>query len=210
MPIRLALIDDHAIVGVGVRHLLSEIEDVDLVACAHSVDGLDLDASALDLVLLDLRLSDGSDIRDNLRRIGEAGIPVLAYTGADDNELIRDAARAGVAGVIRKSDSPEMLIDAIRRAVGGETVASPEWASAIDSDPRGPVSLSPREREVLALYASGETAPSIADTTGLSANTVAKYVGRIRVKYALAGRAADTKIELHQRAAEDGVLPRRA
>ncbi len=65
--------------------------------------------------------------------------------------------------------------------------------------------LSPREQEVLSLYASGETAVSVAQRTGLSRETVADYVTRIRKKYAEAGRPAHSRVDLYRRAIEDGL-----
>lgn len=64
--------------------------------------------------------------------------------------------------------------------------------------------LSERQREVLALYASGEKADRVARMTGLSVGTVNDYLRRIRTKYREAGRPAETKIDLYRRAVEDG------
>jgi len=100
-----------------------------------------------------------------------------------------------------------VLIASIRRALRGEAVATTEWAAALDADAAiADAQLSPRERQVLALYASGETAHGIAEAMGLSRDTIVNYVGRIRTKYALAGRPASTKVDLHVRAREDGLL----
>ena len=74
-------------------------------------------------------------------------------------------------GVVRKSDGVDDLTNAIRRALRGESVATTDWAAALDADSGiADAQLSPREREVLELYASGETAQSIAccrDGTGM-------------------------------------------
>ncbi|WP_236581196.1 LuxR C-terminal-related transcriptional regulator, partial [Rhodococcus sp. T7] len=87
-------------------------------------------------------------------------------------------------------------------------VATTDWAAAIDGDPNLlDVDLSPRQREVLALYASGEKAARVASLTGLAQETVNDYLGRIRQKYAEAGRPAPTKTDLYKRALEDGWLP---
>ncbi|WP_257159328.1 response regulator transcription factor [Corynebacterium cystitidis] len=67
--------------------------------------------------------------------------------------------------------------------------------------------LSERQREVLELYAMGESAKRVAALTELSVDTVQDYLQRIRTKYALQGRATVTKVDLMQRAQEDGYLP---
>ena len=207
--IRIGLIEDHEVVGVGLRSLISAVPGWDLAVVARSVRDLDLGSPGvrLDLVLLDLRLDDGSSPGDNVTALQAAGIPTLAYTAGEDPALLRAAARAGVLGVVRKSDGVSVLIASIRRALRGEAVATTEWAAALDADAAiADAQLSPRERQVLALYASGETAHGIAEAMGLSRDTIVNYVGRIRTKYALAGRPASTKVDLHVRAREDGLL----
>lgn len=111
-------------------------------------------------------------------------------------------------GVVLKSSPPATVIDAIRAAARGEQVVTMDWAAAIDGDPALPeVGLSPRQLEVLALYANGEKASTVARQTGLSEQTVVDYLGRIRKRYAEAGRPATTKTDLYKRALEDGWLP---
>jgi DNA-binding NarL/FixJ family response regulator len=89
-----------------------------------------------------------------------------------------------------------------------DSVATTEWAAALDADPDlASAKLSPKEQQVLALYAAGEKSVTVANRAGLSTNTVAEYVKRIRYKYAMAGRPAHTKIDLYKRALEDGILP---
>jgi len=209
--VRIGLIEDHEVVHVGLRALVGTVPGWQLTAVARSVRELDLHADGphLDLVLLDLRLDDGSSPGDNVTALHAAGIPTLAYTAGEDPALLRAAARAGVLGVVRKSDDVSVLVESIRRAIAGEAVATTDWAAALDADVAiADAQLSPRERQVLALYASGETAQGVAEAMGLSRDTIINYVGRIRTKYALAGRPASTKVDLHVRAHEDGLLHR--
>ena len=207
--VRIGLIEDHEVVHVGLRGLIGTVPGWELAVVARSVRELDLAGGGvkLDLVLLDLRLDDGSSPGDNVTALQAAGIATLAYTAGEDPALLRAAARAGVLGVVRKSDGVPVLIASIRRALLGEAVATTDWAAALDADTAiADAQLSPRERQVLALYASGETAHGIAEAMGLSRDTIVNYVGRIRTKYALAGRPASTKVDLHVRAREDGLL----
>jgi DNA-binding NarL/FixJ family response regulator len=207
--VRIGLVEDHEVVGVGLGEVIRHQPGWELVSVVKSVADLDLD-SRLDVVLLDLRLDDGSSPGDNVRLLHTAGIPVLAYTAGEDAALLRAAAKAGILGIVRKSDHVEVLLEAITRAAEGVAVATTDWAAAIDGDAEiADARLSPRERQVLGLYASGETAAGVAELMGLSKDTISDYVGRIRNKYALAGRPATTKVALHVRAWEDGLLPRR-
>lgn len=192
----------------GLRAMLADHPDLQLVANASTVaELLELD-HGWDLVILDLRLGDGSAPTDNVEQLRGVGVETLVFTSAEDPYLVRSAARAGVLGVVRKSESAAVVVEAIRLAAHGHLVATTDWAAAIDSDPDlQVVDLSPRQREVLTLYASGEKAARVATLTGLSPETVNDYLGRIRQKYAEVGRPAPTKTDLFKRAVEDGWLP---
>ena len=207
-PLRVALIDDHEIVRVGIADLLASQPSIDVVASVATVAELFALDARPDLVVLDLRLADGSTPGDNVATIREGGLETLVLTGGDDPRLVRSAARAGVLGVIRKAAPASELVDALLRAGSGETIATTDWAAALDADAElADAKLSAREREILALYASGEKAQAVAYQTGLSRDTVANYISRIRVKYANVGRPAHTKVDLHRRAVEDGLMP---
>ena len=205
---RIGLVEDHESVALGLAAMLADEPDLDLVSMAATVGELLERQQALDLVVLDLRLGDGSSPRSNVEQLHAAGTGVLVYTGAENPFLVRSAARAGVLGVVRKSAPAAAIVSAIRRAASGGQVVTTDWAAAIDGDPQLPdVGLSPRQREVLALYASGEKAGRVARLAGLSEQTVNDSLVRIRHKYAEAGRPAPTKTDLYKRAVEDGWLP---
>ena len=205
---RIGLVEDHESVAIGLSAMLSVEPDLEVVAAATTVALLLEQTDDLDLVILDLRLADGSTPEGNVRRLREHNIEVLVFTGAENAFLVRSAARAGVLGVVRKSQDAASVIDAVRLAASGGQVVTTDWAAAIDGDPSlSDVGLSPRQEEVLTLYASGEKASRVARLTGLSEQTVNDYLGRIRQKYADAGRPAPTKTDLYIRAVEDGWLP---
>ncbi|MBD8507068.1 response regulator transcription factor [Hoyosella sp. G463] len=208
-PVRaIGLIEDHESVAIGLATILAEVPDLSLVVTASTVQDLLPRIDELDLVVLDLRLGDGSSPMSNVTTLHEHGKPVLAFTGAENPYLVRSAARAGVLGVVRKSEPAHAVVEAMRMAAAGQQVVTTDWAAAIDGDPQLPdVGLSPRQQEVLALYASGEKAARVAHLTGLAEQTVHDYLGRIRQKYSEAGRPAPTKTDLFKRAVEDGWLP---
>ena len=205
----IGLVDDHFAVSLGITALLEETDDLRLVATARTVPELLEGGQQLDLVLLDLSLADRSMPEDNVAALTEQGIPSLAYTSGENAFLIRSAAKGGVRGIARKSHTPEQLIEAIRGCLNdGAEALTNEWAAAVDSDPGlDAVGLSARQREVLELFAGGESAKRVASQIGLSITTVNDYLLRIRAKYAQQGRAAHTKVDLYKRAVEDGVLP---
>jgi DNA-binding NarL/FixJ family response regulator len=205
---RIGVVEDHALLVAGLRALLADVDGLDVVGAAGTVDELLAQTTDLDLVLLDLRLADASRPGPNAARLRAAGAEVLAYTSGEDPVLVREAARADVIGMIGKSEPAHVLVGAIRAALRGEVVASTDWAAAIDADAELPAAaLSPRETQVLRLYASGEKAERVAHQLGISKDTVLDHVRNIRTKYARAQRPAHTKVDLYRRAVEDGVLP---
>lgn len=206
--IRVCLIDDHETVLLGLRAMLEDAPDLHLTWAGTTVaEFLDSDVDT-DIILLDLRLSDGSSPERNVTALQRTGAPVLAFTSAENPYHIRRAAQAGICGVLRKSESAPAIVAAIRTAATGETVPGLDWAAAIDGDPDLPaVGLSERQRDVLSLYASGEDAAAVASVLHISPQTVQDYVARIRTKYAESGRPARNKMDLYKRAVEDGYLP---
>lgn len=206
-------VDDHEVALAGIDAILRASGDCDLVGSFSTVDEACVYITARDdirmnIVLLDLRLADNSDPYLNVHRFHALDIPVLVFSSLEDPYLTRRALLAGSAGVIEKSASALELNRAIVAICQGDTYANADWASVIDSDPDlKQVDLSQRQREVLELYASGESAKRVASALGLSSETVQDYINRIRYKYAQAGRPIATKIEMFQRAQEDGYLP---
>jgi DNA-binding NarL/FixJ family response regulator len=205
---RIGVVEDFESQLTGLAAIIDNSEGMTFAAGASTVDELLDQTTDLDLVILDLRLEDGTTPKTNVEQLHSAGIQVLVFTTADYPDLVRAATAAGVLGVVRKSVRNAELVEAIRSAADGNTVATMDWASAIDADPAlAEVNLSPRQRQVLELYASGEPANRVASITGLSVETVNVYLSRIRRKYADAGRPAPTKTDLYKRALEDGWLP---
>lgn len=203
------IVEDHALIVLGFEASLASADGLEFVGHAAGVDEL-LARAVPDVVVLDLLLADGTAPEANIEKLHAAGARVLVYTGSFDTDpyLARQAARAGVWGIVPKTVSRAELVQAVRDTAAGRPVVTTEWAAAIDGDPDfAAVGLSPQQREVLALYASGETTTRVAELTALSPKTVESYIDRIRGKYALQGRPAGTKLDMYQRAVEDGFLP---
>ncbi|MET0955125.1 MAG: response regulator transcription factor [Cryobacterium sp.] len=205
---RVAIVDDHEIVILALRPLIASSPDLEYVGSAKSVAKLLRTSPGADLVVLDLNLRDGSTPGDNVAALRKWGAQVLTITSGENPFLIREVSRSDSLGLVRKSAPAQHILAAIRRAARGEIVASTEWAAALDSDPEiGAAPLTRRERDVLALYASGLGAKSVATHLGISENTVDDHVRRIRAEYLALGRPANTKVDLYRRGVEDGFLP---
>ncbi|WP_181064383.1 response regulator transcription factor [Pseudoclavibacter sp. AY1F1] len=207
IPFSVAIVDDHMLLRVGVAAAFHRTTSMNLTATGASVSEALGHGQHIDVLLLDLRLADGSRPRENIAHLQEKSIDVVCYTSGESPPLIREAARAGAMGMLRKTEPMHVLLAATLAACHGEVAASIDWAAALDSDPTLlDARLSPRERDVLERYASGEGASDVAKALFISRETVLEHVQRIRRKYADVGRPARTKIHLYQRAIEDGVL----
>lgn len=204
----IAVVDDHQIIELAVSKALEGHSDIVLQGWYPTVPQLLSSRTPRpDLVLLDLRLEDESTPTANVAGLVGGGMAVLALTSGEDLSLVREVSRTRVLGVVRKSAAPHTIMRAIETALSGGTFVSAEFAHAINSDPGiEAAGLSPREQEVLELFASGATGNRIAEQLYLSPRTVETYIRRIREKYANVGRHAPTKIDLNRRAQEDGLL----
>lgn len=207
--VRVAVVDDHESVRIGLRTAFLDDGYEFLLATAtvdELVDGLA--GREVDVVVLDLSLGDGSTVTENVKRVQAAGSAVLIHSIADRVAGIREALAAGAAGVIPKSSSTKTVLAAASTVARGEVLNNLEWASAIDADGDfAKAQLGRREREILHLYASGLPLKLAAEQLGIGYSTAREYLDRIRLKYIEVGRPAPTKVDLLKRAVEDGILP---
>lgn len=204
--VTVAAVEDHPVVVLGLQQMLGDAPGLRMLGGFPTVEALLAAPERADVVLLDLMLADRSAPAENVSRLRAAGARVVAYTAGESRYLLRLAAEAGVHGVVLKSAGRDALLDAVAAAARGDVVVAPPRRRTGPSGEYVAI-LSRRERETLALYASGEKSETVAERLGISQETVNDYVGRIRAKYRRAGRAADTKIDLYKRAVEDGILP---
>ncbi len=208
--IDIAAVDDHPIILDSVAGwVMADESDIRVVATAATVDALLAGPGRrADVVLLDLDLGDGTTVAGNVAAILAAGPAVLVLSASDRPLAVRAAMRAGARGYALKNEQADQIRSAIREVAAGRDCITPRLAYifATDDAADGPA-LSHQERRALQLYATGLPMKSVARRMAISEETVKQYLGRVREKYALAGRAAPTKLELYYRAVEDGHLP---
>jgi DNA-binding NarL/FixJ family response regulator len=199
--IKVGVVDDHDLLLAGVRALLStQNSPAQFVAGSDTVSGLLRTPRQFDVVVLDVRLRDGSHAEENVRTLDVRGYAVLLHADRSHREAAPILARSPARGLVWKNDPAIQLLRAIVAVAQGEMWVPPGCSSAVD--------LTHRETEVLRLYATGM---KYADTAAaldppVSVESVKTYLSRIRKRYAEAGRPASTRIELRQRALEDGLL----
>lgn len=207
-PNLVALVDDHEVIALALREAIGQAPGLEFAGVAPTVDAALERFPDAGLVVLDLRLADGSSPIGNVDRLTARGVSVIVYTSGENPYLLRLVATTPILGIVRKSDPVSVLVETLRQAAGGQAVMSTEWVAALDSDPGlDDAGLSDKEQQVLRLFATGLKAQSVADAMGIAVPTVEDYVRRVRNKYARIGRSADTKIDLYKRAIEDGFLP---
>lgn len=192
---------------VGVTAIIQSHPGFQVVATCRSVAELLAAEERMDVILLDLTLSDGSTPGRNVAALMRAGAPVLVHTSLEPLAVIRAAAKAGAVGMVDKAAEPPRLMTALRAAVRGELPGG-DWAAALARMPATPIriSLTARETEVFSRYAAGATADIVAQELFVTRDTVLDHVRRIRGKYAAVGRPAATKVDLYRRAIEDGYI----
>lgn len=210
--ITVALVDDDRMLTDGMRAWLGGVPGLRLVATATTPAELlrppdpELPYAAPDVVLLDLRLGDGSDPVDNIRLLLSSGSRVLVISTVPDRARIIESVRAGADGYLTKDNDLPTLVAAIEDVAAGRGAHSPElaFACAYDDSPARP-RLSPRERQILLDYASGMTLKSAARRAGITVHTAKDYLDRVKAKYRQAGRQAYTKIDLARLVREDSL-----
>lgn len=202
----IAAVDDHQVTLRGIRSAMGDTSDIRLVVDAPSVGRLlELLEHPVDVVVLDLLLPHDPDVADNIERVQATGAEVLIHTQAPLDVRARAALRAGALGVVGK-DRLDELIEAIRLAANHLPYLSRDLAQLIASDPDPTPALSAREREVVKAVGEGLPIKSVASRMSIATDTVNDYLARARVKYALQGRPAPTRVDLFRRAMEDGLV----
>ena len=154
--IRVAAVDDHRMMLDGLASHLASVPDVNLVATASTVAELLASDQSVDVVMLDLQLTDRSDPADNVARLIAAGYQVLVVSAHVDCDLVIATTSAGADGYIAKTHGMATLVAALREVAAGGTAYSPELAHCWQRDhrPERPT-LSTQETRVLVAYANG-------------------------------------------------------
>lgn len=187
--IRILIADDQHLVRGALAALLNLEEDIEVVAqCADGDEvAAALDAHRADIALLDVQMprQDGLSTAAELKG-SHPEVKVLILTTFDRPGYFRQAFEAGAHGFLVKDSPPAELIAAIRRVYGGDKVVDPQRAMLSVESRSNP--LTGREREILALAASGAPVSQIASTVHLSVGTVRNHLSNAIGKTSTANR----------------------
>jgi len=192
MPkLNLLLVDDHEVVRAGLRALLAGIEGIEVVGEAGSVAEAVREAARLapQVILMDLRLSDGSGL-DACREILSSAprTRIVFLTSYSDEQAVMSTVLAGAAGYVLKDIGHRALVDAIRAAAAGRSILDPRLTEPVVKRVRTAEALSGQEQRVLALVVEGRTNKEIAIALGLSDKTVKNYLSNAFQKLGISRR----------------------
>ncbi|AGF73665.1 LuxR C-terminal-related transcriptional regulator [Corynebacterium halotolerans] len=211
--IRVMLADDHEIVRLGLRAVLDEADDIEVVGEVATADAAIAAAQAggIDVMLMDLRfgpgvegtrVTTGAEATAAIKSAMDNPPKVLVVTNYDTDADILGAIEAGAVGYLLKDAPPTDLLAAVRSAADGDSALSPVVADRLMTRVRTPrTSLTPRELEVLKLVASGSSNREIGHALMLSEATVKSHLVHIYDKLGVRSRTSAVAA-----AREQGVL----
>jgi len=200
-PLRVMVVDDHEIVRSGLRSLLQSTDDIVVTAEAGTVrEAVDeADRSRPDVVIMDVRLADGSGIEATREiRAKHPKTRVLMLTSFADDEALFSSIMAGASGYVLKQVKSGELLRAVRAVGKGDSLLDPAVTSAVLERLRKGkhllkdeklARLSPQEERILSLVADGKTNKEIGQDLHLAEKTVKNYVSSILSKLEVARRA---------------------
>jgi DNA-binding NarL/FixJ family response regulator len=212
-PIRVLVVDDHAVLASSLAHVLDAEGDLVCVGVANTLERARslVTSSSPDVMLLDHRLPDG----DGIGAIGDfralrPDLKVVVLTASAADHVLVEAIEAGASGFMSKTRSLGEVTSAVRAAASGEALISPEMLARLlprlsrSSTAARPHELTDREREVLGLLADGLTNAAIADRLVVSVHTVRNHIANLSAKL-----GAHSKLEALSIAVREGLLPDR-
>ncbi|HXV37156.1 MAG TPA: response regulator transcription factor [Myxococcota bacterium] len=191
-PIRVAIVDDHAMIRVALASVLEDDDDIEVIGLGESIDDAERIAreSAPDVLVLDYNLPGGGSL-PLLEQIARSRSPVrvLVLTVHESVHYAVRAIESGARGFMVKSSAVEELISAIRAVNAGEVYIPPAFSRSVIEHLRQPkrdrvglASLSPREFELLRLIGDGMGLKEVAHQLGISVSTASTYRARVMEK----------------------------
>lgn len=198
--IKVLIVDDHAILRMGLTALLNSKKDIEVVGdAANGPSGI---GKALrlnpDVVIMDLAMPDmdgAETTRQLLAKVPDAKVMILTTFGTADG--ISHALDAGALGAVMKNVEFTELVDAIRTIAGGGHYVSPEIERILEADPPIPA-LSPRQAEILSSLVRGLSNIDIASQLGISLDMVKEHTTSLFAKLGVANRTEAVAIAMRK------------
>ena len=212
--LKVVLVDDHTLFRKGLAELLEQLGAIRVVGMTGNADEAMrlVHAETPDVVIVDLNMPpvDGIALLQRMRAEDWRG-PVLILTVSDDEDDLQRALRSGAQGYLLKDMEPEDVVDAVLRAVRGETVVAPAMTlklvhllqdgGAGTAKENALKQLTAREREILDHLSRGLTNKAIARVLDISHDTVKLHVRHILAKLNLTSRVEAAVFAVEQKSA---------
>jgi NarL family two-component system response regulator LiaR len=207
-PIKVMIVDDHAVVRSGLSAFLLAFDDLEHVGDATG--GAEAVSKCMslrpDVVLMDLVMPE-VDGAEATRRIKGAcpEVQVIALTSYKEDDLVQGVLKAGAISYLLKNVTADELADAIRGAHAGRSTLAPEAAQVLvkaATEPAQDEGLTSRELEVLRLMVHGDSNPDIAEKLFVSRSTVKFHVSNILMKLGTATRTEAVAVAVQRRLVE--------
>ncbi len=189
--IRIMVVDDHEIVRAGLRALLGPVDDMEIVGEASDVAEAVASAPVLspDVVLMDLRLPDGSGVDACREILSTVATRVLFLTSFEDDVACLSAVMSGASGYFMKDIGSQDLLRAIRDVAAGRKVGDEHAMRSIGERMQRQPDLSQQECRVLGLVVEGRTNREIGQDLGLTEKTVRNYLSNAFQKLGVTRRS---------------------
>jgi two-component system, NarL family, response regulator NreC len=206
--IRVVIADDHSVVRRGLRQLFDDEGGFEIVAEAGDIESARryVRGHHPDVLVLDLNMPGGSSLEAVPEiRAESPDTQIVVLTMQDEPAYARRALGAGVLGYVLKESADDELVEAVRRAVEGDTFLNPRLGARVAAEPPPgpPDGLSEREVQVLRMIALGHTNAEIAEQLFLSVRTVETHRAHIQQKLGLASRAELVRYALEHNLVDD-------
>ncbi len=195
-PLRVLVVDDHAVVRQGLSAFLSAAGGIEVVGQVSGGEGV---AAAVaetrpDVILMDLSMPDVDGVEATRRALAvRPGVKVVMLTSFSEPEHVNAALDAGAVGYLLKDAAPEEIVQAIRAAGRGEAPFSPRASGALlqrRSESRPGDTLTPRERQVLELVGQGLANKQISRKLGIREKTVKAHLTSVFQRIGVSDRTA--------------------
>ena len=202
-PIRIILVDDHAVLRSGLKYITEVIDSIEVIGeASNGIEAVQLFQELKpDVVLMDLMMPEMGGLEAThriTREFPEARVIVLS--SSKENDVVQDALKAGAVGYLLKNISSAELTNAIEKAHTGIPTLSPEATQALiqsKTKPEKPeYNLTLREIEVLEKLTIGLTNPQVADALCISPATVKRHVSNIFIKMNVNNRTEAVAVAL--------------